>query len=161
MARFKVPGSFIVGRVTLTASEVAYGRRWGWLDDHSTVQIILAKLQQGGELSEAEKRWALALPEEILRGGLPDISAGSADESPEVAAVWVYLSVAWLCENVSVRRQLFDAIEQLYADFDYPEEVEGFVQYMPPPPGGRAGTPGMTERLESFLRAAGSFCGNR
>ncbi|MFI5753962.1 DUF2247 family protein [Streptomyces sp. NPDC051569] len=161
MARFKIPGSFIAGRMTLTATEVAYGRRWGWLDDHSSVQILLAKLQEGGELSEAEERWALALPEEVRCGDLPDISASNADDSPEVTAVWVYLSMAWLHENVPARQQLFDIIEELYADFGYPEEIEGFVKYMPPPPGGRAGIPGMTERLESFLRAADAFYRNR
>jgi hypothetical protein len=161
MARFKIPGTFIADRVTLTTEEVAYGRRWGWLDDHSTVQVLLAKLQGGGKLSEAEERWALALADEVEGGNLPDISAEGSDDSPEVIAVWVYLSVARLSESIPVRQQLFDIIEELYADFGYPEEMEGFVKYMPPPAGGRVGIAGMTERLDSFLKVADAFYRNR
>ncbi|MEU5630067.1 DUF2247 family protein [Streptomyces rishiriensis] len=152
MAKFKIPGSFIVERVDLTTGEVAYGKHWGWLDDPSVVQIYLHKMQAGRPLLEVEERWALALSEEIRSGDLPDLPPEDLGDPHELSAVWIYLSLAWLRQSGLSDQQLFDAIEELYADFEYPEEMEGFVKYMPPPPGGKGGFAGMAERLESFLR---------
>ncbi|MER7666803.1 DUF2247 family protein [Streptomyces sp. NPDC096193] len=152
MARFKIPGSFVVDRVDLTTSEVAYGKHWGWLDDAAIVQIYMHKMQAGRPLLEVEERWALALSEDIRSGDLPELSPEGSGDSHELSAVWIYLSLSWLHQSGLSEQQLFDAIEALYSDFEYPEEMEGFVKYMPPPPGGKGGTSGMVERLETFLR---------
>jgi hypothetical protein len=99
-----------------------------------------------------EERWALALSEEIRSGDLPDLSSEDLGDSRELSAVWIYLSLAWLHQSGLSEQQLFNVIEELYSDFEYPEEMEGFVKYMPPPPGGKGGISGMAERLEAFLR---------
>ncbi|MFE7465125.1 DUF2247 family protein [Streptomyces sp. NPDC057499] len=154
MAKFKIPGSFVVDRVDLTTREVAYGKHWGWLDDSAVVQIYMRKMQAGRPLLDVEERWALALSEEIRSGDLPDLSSGDLGDSRELSAVWIYLSLAWLHQSGLSEQQLFNVIEELYSDFEYPEEMEGFVKYMPPPPGGKGGTSGMAERLEAFLRCS-------
>lgn len=44
---------------------------------------------------------------------------------------WMYVALKWLFEN---RRKIEDAlglVELVYADFDYPAEIESFVRYMP------------------------------
>jgi hypothetical protein len=153
MAKFKIPGGFILERVDLTTAEIAYGKRYGWLDDFSTVQIYAAKWQAGILLSEQEEEWAFALSEEIRAGSLPDLSSGDFS-SPGLVAVWIYLSLACLRLNVPIGPRLFDVIDELYSDFDYPEEMEGFVKYMPPPPGAELGRSGMIKRLDSFLRSS-------
>ncbi|BBC32859.1 hypothetical protein SGFS_041530 [Streptomyces graminofaciens] len=152
MAKFKIPGSFVVDRVDLTTREVAYGKHWGWLDDSAIVQIYMRKMQAGRPLLDVEERWALALSEEIRSGDLPDLSSEDLGDSRELSAVWIYLSLAWLHQSGLSEQQLFNVIEELYSDFEYPEEMEGFVKYMPPPPGGKGGISGMAERLEAFLR---------
>ena len=151
MAKFKIPGSFVVDRVDLTTREVSYGKHWGWLGDSAIVQIYMNKMRAGRPLLEVEEKWALALSEEIQSGDLPDLSFEDLGDSRELSAVWIYLSLAWLHQSGLSEQQLFNIIEELYSDFEYPEEMEGFVRYMPPPPGGKAGISGMTERLESFL----------
>ncbi len=35
-------------------------------------------------------------------------------------------------ENRETVEDPFAVVEELYADFDYPEEIAGFVRYMPP-----------------------------
>jgi len=96
MAKFKIPGSFVVDRVDLTTREVAYGKHWGWLDDSATAQIYAHKMRTGRPLLESEERWALALSGESGSGDLPDLSPGDLGDDRELSAVWIYLSLAWL-----------------------------------------------------------------
>jgi hypothetical protein len=46
-------------------------------------------------------------------------------------------------------------VEQIYADFDYPPAVEGFVRYMPLRPGDEPGEAALVERWAAFLRSEG------
>ncbi|MBE1496347.1 hypothetical protein H4696_003447 [Amycolatopsis lexingtonensis] len=154
MAKFKIPGNFVIDRVDLTAGEVAYGRRRGWLDDSAVAQIYEHKMRLGRALSGVEEKWALALSGDVASGGLPDLPLGDSGCDRELRAVWIYLSLAWIYQSNLTEDALLNVIEELYSDFEYPEEMEGFVKYMPPPVGGVGGIVGMIERLEAFLRYA-------
>ncbi|WP_158697117.1 DUF2247 family protein [Streptomyces hokutonensis] len=132
MAKFNIPGGFVADRVDLTTGEVAYGKRWGWVDDSAIVQIYMRKMQAGRPLLNVEERWALALSEKIRSGDLPDISSEDLGDSRELSAGWIYLSLAWLYQSGLSEQKLFDVIEELYSDFEYPEEMEGFAEYIPP-----------------------------
>jgi hypothetical protein len=44
-------------------------------------------------------------------------------------------------------------VEQIYADFDYPESVDRFVRYMPLQAGDEPGEPALLERWRAFLIA--------
>lgn len=151
-SRFNIPANFVVDRVDLKASEIAYGKRKGWLNDSDIVAIYLHKMQAGQLLSKVEESWALALSEDVRVGNVPELEFEAQGNSREVDKVWIYLSLAWLRHRVLNEQKLFDIIDDLYSDFDYPEEMEGFVKYMPCPPGGREGVSGMMERLELFLK---------
>lgn len=45
---------------------------------------------------------------------------------------WLYLTLAWLFHNRSNYQDPLGEVESIYADFDYPEQIEHFVRYMPP-----------------------------
>ncbi|MEU7524191.1 DUF2247 family protein [Saccharothrix sp. NPDC042600] len=145
---FRIPAAFIVQRVRLTPSEISYGRQHGWIDDNATVEICLEKLNAGLS-SELEEEWALTLSIELAESKPEEFPA---DPTEDASAVWVYLSVAWL--HHSGPPNLLRDIEAVYAHLDYPAEMEAFVGYMPPPPGGEVGPAAVTRRLESLLRSA-------
>lgn len=44
---------------------------------------------------------------------------------------WLFLVLAWLFENQASLSDPLGEIETVYADFDYPPEIGGFVRYMP------------------------------
>ncbi len=66
-------------------------------------------------------------------GQLLDKLAAKAIDGDEkvVKAKWLYLSLAWLFENRASSPDPLEAVEVLYSDFDYPEDVAQFVRYMP------------------------------
>jgi len=44
---------------------------------------------------------------------------------------WLYLNLLWLFENKANFSDPLSEVEKIYADFDYPSNIEGFVRYMP------------------------------
>ncbi|WP_250655932.1 DUF2247 family protein [Alkalimarinus coralli] len=44
---------------------------------------------------------------------------------------WLFLILAWVYEHRESYSDPLGVVEQVYADFDYPEAIEGFVRYMP------------------------------
>ena len=44
---------------------------------------------------------------------------------------WLCLILAWLYERRVEVDDPFSIINEIYADFDYPEEIKGFASYMP------------------------------
>ena len=49
----------------------------------------------------------------------------------EAEAKWLYVLLSWIYENRSDFDDALQAVEQVYADFDYPQSIESFVRYMP------------------------------
>ena len=45
---------------------------------------------------------------------------------------WMYILLKYFYEKRNDLRDPLSYVEQIYADFDYPEEIESFVRYMPP-----------------------------
>lgn len=45
---------------------------------------------------------------------------------------WVYLALTWLYERKNTIDRPFQVIEEVYADFNYPEVISPLVGYMPP-----------------------------
>ena len=44
---------------------------------------------------------------------------------------WLYIVLSWLFEKRSEFSDPLACVEEVYADFDYPDEIAGFVRYMP------------------------------
>ncbi|HFB2896890.1 TPA: DUF2247 family protein [Neisseria gonorrhoeae] len=67
-----------------------------------------------------------------LKPVLEDLASETRGYSPKN---WLYI----LLNDVFHRKEEFDdplgEVEKIYADFDYPEEIESFVRYMPPKDG--------------------------
>lgn len=67
-----------------------------------------------------------------LKPVLEDLASEMRDYSPKN---WLYV----LLSDVFHRKEEFEdplgEVEKIYADFDYPEEIESFVRYMPPKDG--------------------------
>ena len=51
--------------------------------------------------------------------------------SAEFSEKWLYLILAWVYKNRDTYPNPLEIVEQIYADFDYPDSISGFVRYMP------------------------------
>lgn len=56
---------------------------------------------------------------------------GEPLEKNEFNLKWMYLVLAWVYKNKDSYPDPLAIVEQVYADFDYPDNISGFVRYMP------------------------------
>lgn len=158
LVKFVLPAEFILARTTPTPHELVYGFQRGWLDDEGAVRVAEAALSMGMTLPDAVEELALLLRDERYRiAELMDAAAQELSVSDEPSTredpsrLWLYLALDWLYEHRADFVEPLEVIEQLYADFDYPAEIEGLVRFMPPPAGEPAGTSGIAQRWSNYL----------
>jgi hypothetical protein len=76
----------------------------------------------------------------------------------EIRDKWLYLVLAWIYERRDEYPDPLQRVEEVYADFGYPEEVAKFVRYMPmdgPDLGSReANERRLFERWRSYVEEA-------
>ena len=73
-----------------------------------------------------EKDVILSLIKDILSGTPKLINSEESD-----IRLLRYILLSELKENVQDSKRLLSEIENIYADFDYPSDMEGFIAYMP------------------------------
>jgi hypothetical protein len=87
--------------------------------------------------------------------------AASELECPEekLREEWLYLVLAWIYEHRDDYMDPLQKVEEVYADFGYPQRIAGFVRYMPmegPDLGSReANENRLFERWRKYLDEAG------
>jgi len=162
LVAFKIAPRFVTERARLSPAEVLHGYRAGWIDDRAVVEIALDALKTGRPLSAEEEELALLLPGDETR--VPEIlDRIEAKHQPdaEAAAVWRFLALACLWEKRDSFPDPLEVVEMLFADFDYPSEMEPFVRLMPAPPGAEPGSHGIENRWQSYLSERAAFYRSR
>ncbi|WBG91742.1 DUF2247 family protein [Pantoea piersonii] len=64
---------------------------------------------------------------------------------------WLFIVLSWLWNNRHNFKDPLDEVENIYADFDYPSEIESFVKYMPPSDGYDPSTHTQTENINHLM----------
>lgn len=156
LVKFVLPAEFILARVVPTPGEMVYGYQCGWLDDEGAVSVAEAELAAGLSLPQSVEELSLLLRDdrfrvaELVQHAGEELSDGE-DASEDASRVWLYLALDWLYEHRADFAEPLEVVEMLYADFDYPAEIEGFIRFMPPPPGASVGREGITQRWNDYL----------
>lgn len=52
-------------------------------------------------------------------------------DGEEIKEKWLYLILKWLYKNRSKYKDPLAIVEELYEEFEYPEDMKTFVRYMP------------------------------
>ncbi|MFW0786626.1 DUF2247 family protein [Gordonia sp. CPCC 206044] len=150
LVTFEIPAGFIAERVVLTPAELGYGHLHQWISAEGVVALALSGVAADSEPMLAVEQLSLLLSDELDR--VPELVT---QLNPDDAAIWVYLTVAWVTEHpADFDDEPLQVLDKLYADFGYPGEMEGFVTYMPAPDGTEPGMVGLRERLDDFLAAS-------
>jgi hypothetical protein len=119
-------------------------QRMAELDSPSGILLDLAAVGNDAALSELVDRLAAS-------------EAASSEE--QLREEWLYLVLAWIYENRANDADPLQRVEEVYADFGYPEDVASFVRYMPmvdPDLGSRhANEDRLFEKWQRYLEGAG------
>ena len=147
LLEFKIPAPFIQRMARLTPRELRYGYVHGWIDAEAVVQLCMGNIVPDDEQMAVVEALALLLSDELDK--VPDLIEQVVTDD---RSVWVYLALAFIHEHPSeFGDNPLQAVEMLYADFEYPSEMEPFVPFMPPPEGATPGAEGLEQRWQEYL----------
>jgi hypothetical protein len=146
---------FVAQHVDLTPVELARGYRLRFLDDAGVVLLAEQSISKGASEDPALDALALLLSDELDRVDrlVSEIEQRHGGDHIDASRVWLYLALLLAFERRDVCTDPLSAVEQVYADFGYPEEIEGFVPFLPAPEGQTRGREGIEARWSAYLRA--------
>jgi hypothetical protein len=129
----RIPLFFIKGLTRLSWEEADWGYHNQYLDWSDVVDMACDCLAENEDEPIVAELAGLSKSEASETGQLLNKLGAKAIDGDEksVKAKWLYLSLAWLFENRASSPDPFETVEELYSDFDYPEDVAQFVRYMP------------------------------
>lgn len=129
----RVPLPFIRGLTRLSWADAAWGYHNQYISWPDAIDLACDRLAENEDDPTVVELAGLSKADASETGQLLDRLAARTVDGDEKAikAKWLYLSLAWLFENQSSLPDLFEAVEEIYSDFDYPEDVAQFVRYMP------------------------------
>lgn len=139
---FTIPLDFIEANAgRLTWRELVFGLDAGLLDPRAARE--LAATRDGGRRAAAAARvvdlqaFARARASaDHARAKLERLARREPEQLHElIRDKWLFLVLAWLYEHRAERPDPLQDVETVYAAFDFPEAMEGFVPYLPGPDG--------------------------
>jgi hypothetical protein len=133
-----IPLNFAQGEVSLNWGDMLWGYERALLTWKDLVALARDRVGSGSEdaleieLATADKESLWKVTEYARK--LADQSAAS---DAECRRKWLFVRLAWAYQTRNESPDPLGAVEEIYADFDYPAEIESFVRYMPPTDGYR------------------------
>ncbi len=155
---FEVSAGFVLAEeVAMTAEDLGYGFERGFLKP--TDVIVLAAHEMG---CGADDDVLVALGS-LLRdehGRVPEVlelldDPARVHDPRESARKWLYLQLKAAYDERERLKDPLSAVEEIYADFDYPSAVAPFVRYMPLRPGDEPGVGPLMSMPPSTSRGSG------
>jgi hypothetical protein len=125
--------NFVLESAHVTWAEVVWAYKLGLIGWRTLKEFAQAALQSTPEDDELLQLASVRKEDASKAEGLARQLASRGPELDETTAQkkWLYLLLKRLYENRSSVADPFGLVEHVYADFEYPQELEGFVRWMP------------------------------
>lgn len=162
VVRLCIPYVFIRDRTRLSWCDIRFGLVNELIDPKAPVAFAI---DQVGELEDPAAELidlAGAGENEPTTDHVKHLADSESQCSEdEVRGKWLYLVLAWIYEHRHEYSDPLQRVEEVYADFGYPEQVASFVRYMPmvgPDLGSReANERRLFERWKQYLDEMGTI----
>ena len=121
----------------LTWSEIAYGYSAQFIGWRTPVEIAVKSIEEGRTDGEVLDLASVEKSETWKVGEL--LQRLAAKEQPQSASSlrekWLLIFLRWLYDNRDQFSDPLQEVEEVYAEFGYPEAITGFVRFLPPSDG--------------------------
>ena len=130
--KLSISRAFIRERTRLTWREVLFGIENELLASGAAVELAGDDLGARDNPPEVLLELAGLGKGEPTRGLVEQLANAAPNQDPaEIRGKWLYLVLGWILEHKESYPDPLQMVEEVYADFDYPESVSAFVRYMP------------------------------
>ncbi|MEM6160100.1 DUF2247 family protein [Erwinia sp. P6884] len=137
MNLYPIPFDFIDKNSHLSWCDV----KWGYENNLITSDVLIKKAEKNvlaGNYTNSELELSFIIPGEVnhVAHFLKDLCSELDPEDDLITKrKWLFIVLYWLWNNRNSFEDPLAEVEMIYADFDYPSEIEGFIKYMPPSDG--------------------------
>jgi hypothetical protein len=155
---FEIPAAFVLAEdVPMTAEDLAYGLERGFLKPADAVTLATHEVGGGADDDLLAALGCLLRDEaDRAREVLELLDDPERVHDPgESARKWLYLQLKAAYDERGRLSDPLGVVEEIYADFGYPQAVSPFVRYMPLRPGAEPGTSPLMDRWRDYLSREG------
>jgi hypothetical protein len=149
-----IPIKSVTDLPSLAWSDIAFGYSKQFLGWRTVVEIAAKKVEEGRTGPEILELASIDKSETWRVGKL--LQRLAAEEHPEsassVCGKWLFILLQWLYENRQRFSDPLQEVEEVYADFGYPEAIAGFVRFLPPSDGYNPEVHTREENLQRLYR---------
>ncbi len=138
----------------MTAGDLRYGLDRFFIKERTVIEIAVAEISRG---SSDSLLYELAVLLQVEVDRIPEIFKGldfpgRFDDPRDSARKWLYLQLKAAYLQRAQLKDPLGAVEEIYADFDYPPEIARLVRYMPVSrPSEAVGVGGLLQNWARFL----------
>ena len=115
----------------LSWGDVKYGLYRGFLNSAGVVEYAVKSLSAESPAEQYELACLTGDDANDVEEYVNRLAAKDAQDVKRSEKVWMFLIFLWLFMNRDRYQDPLGVVEELYADFNYPESVAPFVRYMP------------------------------
>ncbi len=129
---FRVPANFALANASLSWKDIKYGIENEYCDNDLAIKYAEKLMSDSEDVPEAisELVW-LSNDNSVMEYVNELVGKEKSLDKDKIADKWLYLILSWLFEIKKSNADGLLRIEKIYADFDYPDSISHFVQYMP------------------------------
>lgn len=129
---FMLDYDFVSNKVKLTWKDILYAIKRNLLSPDSAITHAVAQISKTEEYDQLLFDLASLFKGESVQPYLDKLAR--LEEGLDESALnekWLYLVLDWTFENKDKYTDPLGRVEEIYADFNYPEAIVSFVRYMP------------------------------
>jgi hypothetical protein len=119
----------------LSWRELFFGLENGYIDEKTLSEYVCDALNSTSPPEAFELASLEPQENHLARNLLKSLNEKYSSTESDPTKPWIFLLLSYLFENKEKYDDPLGIVEQLYADFDYPEEISPLVRYMPLPEG--------------------------
>jgi hypothetical protein len=132
IVRLCIPYRFVGERTRMSWHDVRFGLVNQLLDPQAAIEMAVDQVAEYEEPSGSLLELAGASKNEPIMELVEQLAGGESPRSEdETRNKWLYLVLAWLYDHRTEDPDPLQRVEEVYADFGYPEHIASFVRYMP------------------------------
>ena len=132
IVRLCIPYRFVAERTRMSWHDVRFGLVNQLLDPQAAIEMAVEQVTECEDPSNSLLELAGASKNEPIMELVEQLARGeSARSEEETRNKWLYLVLAWIFDHRNEDPDPLQRVEEVYADFGYPEHIASFVRYMP------------------------------
>jgi len=112
--------------------EIKYGYDKKFLSREDIIYYAVLILDLSIEKFEIVLELSIASPEDDIDSLLSKlVNSDKSEDMDYIRKKWLFVIMCYLYYNKEKIKNIYETIEDIYSDFDYPEEIKGLIRYMP------------------------------